>query len=186
MSVYSDWEADLTSIIEKTNQNLMLLSRFGDRKTERKDSHSYDISTTKQYEPNSRQTLKKAIQERCNQDIAAHRVMPRDNNNARVMNSRKINKDAALTRPPAPLSLAASKHRVKEPHTQLEKEGSEGKIIALRRCLLDVKELSISRRQIEFGEIRRREEKVSYVYCVRDEEILTMLSTAYKQVWMRG
>nr|CCA13962.1 conserved hypothetical protein [Albugo laibachii Nc14] len=124
MSVYSDWEADLTSIIEKTNQNLMLLSRFGDKKPERKDDHSYDISTTRPYEPKSRQTLKKAIQERCNQDIAAHRVMPHDNNNAAGKNSRRSSKDMEMIRDPTPLSVASNKRYMKEANSSMEKRSA--------------------------------------------------------------
>ena len=133
MSVYSDWEADLTSIIEKTNQNLMLLSRFGDKKPERKDDHSYDISTTRPYEPKSRQTLKKAIQERCNQDIAAHRVMPHDNNNAAGKNSRRSSKDMEMIRDPTPLSVASNKRYMKEANSSMEKRSAGGEAIGVAK-----------------------------------------------------
>ncbi|KAJ0397616.1 hypothetical protein P43SY_003500 [Pythium insidiosum] len=44
MSAYNDWEADLSSIIEKTNQNLKLLRRIGDKRAD--FAGAYDVSTT--------------------------------------------------------------------------------------------------------------------------------------------
>ncbi|GLD96189.1 hypothetical protein PINS_up004867 [Pythium insidiosum] len=44
MSSYNDWEADLSSIIEKTNQNLKLLRRIGDKRAD--FAGAYDVSTT--------------------------------------------------------------------------------------------------------------------------------------------
>ncbi|TMW57596.1 hypothetical protein Poli38472_003521 [Pythium oligandrum] len=46
MSGYNnEWEADLSSIIEKTNQNLKLLRRIGEKRTDL-SSATYDVSTT--------------------------------------------------------------------------------------------------------------------------------------------
>lgn len=46
MSSYNEWESDLSSIIEKTNQNLKLLRRIGETRTDSVGSGGSDVSTT--------------------------------------------------------------------------------------------------------------------------------------------
>lgn len=83
---YNDWESDLSSIIEKTNQNLKLLRRIGEKRTD-------DVSTTR---PSSTSVgnavdMRTAVHHRyAAEDAAASSYRPRVMSSASSSSHRKL------------------------------------------------------------------------------------------------
>lgn len=83
---YNDWESDLSSIIEKTNQNLKLLRRIGEKRTD-------DVSTTGRPSASSvgnAADLRTAVHHRYAAEDAAASYRPRVMSSASGSSNRKL------------------------------------------------------------------------------------------------
>lgn len=74
MSAYNDWESDLSSIIEKTNQNLRILRKFEENK---KGDYASKVPYSAPSSDLPKQTLRNYLEEQCLKDVSPSlKVMP--------------------------------------------------------------------------------------------------------------